>query len=87
MAEWLAMSSGVSTNPGEQLLKPLMVSGKPATQFKLAESRKRLQKQLQLLPDHLRVLEPARSPYPVSFSERLEVDLDKIRRKLGFGDT
>jgi len=29
--------------PGEQLLKPLMVSGQPATQIKLAESRRRLQ--------------------------------------------
>jgi nicotinate phosphoribosyltransferase len=73
--------------PGEQLLKPLMVGGKPATQIRLAESRKRLQGELQLLPDHLRVLEPAQSPYRVSFSKQLEADLDRIRRKLGSSDT
>jgi nicotinate phosphoribosyltransferase len=73
--------------PGKQLLKPLMVGGKPATQIRLAESRKRLQCELQLLPDHLRVLEPAQSPYRVSFSEQLEADLDRIRRKLASSDT
>jgi nicotinate phosphoribosyltransferase len=72
---------------GEQLLKPLMVGGQPATQIKLAESRKRLQCDLQLLPDHLRGLQPAPSAYPVSFSEELQADLDRIRQKLGFGDT
>ena len=72
---------------GEQLLKPLMVRGQPATQIRLAESRKRLKCELQLLPDHLRGLEPVPPPYPVSFSEQLEADLDSIRRKLGFGDT
>jgi hypothetical protein len=37
---------------------------------------------LQPLPDHLRGLQPAPA-YPVSFSEQLQVDLDRIRRKLG----
>jgi len=72
---------------GEQLLKPLMVRGRPATQIKLVESRKHLQSELQLLSDHLRELEPAPPQYPVSFSERLQADLDSIRRKLGFGGT
>jgi nicotinate phosphoribosyltransferase len=72
---------------GDQLLKPLMIGGRVATEIKLAESRKRLQCELQLLPDHLRGLEPVPPQYPVSFSERLQADLDSIRRKLGFGGT
>jgi nicotinate phosphoribosyltransferase len=71
---------------GEQLLKPLMVRGQPAAQVKLAESRKRLQCELQTLPDHLRGLEPGQPQYPVSFSEQLQADLGAIRRKLGFAD-
>lgn len=72
---------------GEQLLKPLMVRGQPAAQIKLAQSRKHLHSQLQLLPDHLRGLEPMSPQYPVSFSEQLQADLDSIRRRLGFADT
>jgi len=72
---------------GEQLLKPLIVRGQPATQIKLEESRKRLQDELQLLPDHLRWLEIASTQYPVTFSEHLQADLDHIRRNLGFAHT
>jgi nicotinate phosphoribosyltransferase len=73
--------------PGEQLLKPILVRGQPVAQIKLAESRKRLQCQWQLLPEHLRGLESVPSVYTVSFSERLQDDLDSVRRKLGFGGT
>ena len=66
---------------GEQLLKPLMIRGRAVAEIKLAESRKRLQCELQLLPDHLRELEPV-PQYPVSFSDQLQADLDSIRRKL-----
>jgi nicotinate phosphoribosyltransferase len=71
---------------GEQLLKPLIVAGRPVTQIKLEESRKRLQCGLQMLADHLRALEPVPPQYPVSFSDRLQADLDSIRQKLGFAD-
>jgi nicotinate phosphoribosyltransferase len=68
--------------PGERLLKPLIVRGQPAAQVQLPESRKHLQLELQLLPDHLRRLESLPPPYPVSFSEQLQADLDMIRRDL-----
>ena len=69
---------------GERLLTPLMVRGRPTAQIQLAGSRKRLRHQLQFLPDHLRRLEPVPPPYPVSFSEQLQADLDRIRRGLVF---
>jgi nicotinate phosphoribosyltransferase len=65
---------------GESLLTPLLVCGQPTAQIQLTESRKRLRHQLQLLPDHLRGLEPAPPPYPVSFSEQVQADLDMLRR-------
>lgn len=74
--------------PGvELLLKPLMLRGQPAIQVKLEESRKRLQGELQLLPEHLRKLEIASTQYPVTFSEQLQADLDHMRRRLGFANT
>ena len=69
---------------GEHLLKPLMVRGQPAAPIQLAESRKRLQYELQLLPADLCELQPVLPAYPVSFSERLQADLDAIRRELAF---
>ena len=69
---------------GERLLMPLMVRGQPTAKIQLAESRKHLRDELQLLPDHLRGLQPVLPPYPVSFSEQLQADLDTIRRELVF---
>ncbi len=71
---------------GEKLLRPLMVGGQAAAEIKLAESRKHLQCELQLVPNYLRRLEPASPQYPVIFSERLKSDLDGIRRSLGFAE-
>jgi nicotinate phosphoribosyltransferase len=68
--------------PGEQLLNPLVVGGRPTAQIRLAESRKRLHSVLALLPEHLLSLQSALPPYPVNFSEQLQADLDAIRRKL-----
>jgi hypothetical protein len=48
----------------------------------ITESRGRLQRELQRLPDQFRRLEPARPPYPVRISERLQAGLDELRRKL-----
>ena len=73
--------------PGEPLLKPLMLGGKPATRIDLAESRGRLQSELKILPDPLHDLQAALAAYPVHFSERLEDDLKTIRMELGFGGT
>ena len=70
--------------PGERLLKPLMVRGQPTATIQLAESRQHLRGELQLLPDHLRGLQPVPPPYPVGFSEQLQTDLDEIRREIVF---
>jgi nicotinate phosphoribosyltransferase len=72
---------------GEPLLEPLLLRGQPTIQIELAESRKHLQRELERLPDHLRGLQSASLPYPVSFSEQLKADLNAIRRKLGFDGT
>jgi nicotinate phosphoribosyltransferase len=67
--------------PGEPLLQPVLRQHRQ-TRIDLAESRRRLQRELQRLPDQFRRLEPARPPYPVRISERLQTDLDELRRKL-----
>jgi hypothetical protein len=63
-------------------LQLVMRSGVATARIDLEESRQRFRRERQRLPDHLRELEPAPTPYPVSFSEGLENDLDKIQRRL-----
>ena len=70
---------------GEKLLQPVMSQGRPISYVDLEQSRRRFRLELQRLSKHLRRLEPSSAPYPVSFSERLEDDLDKIRREIGRG--
>ncbi len=71
--------------PGERLLQPVMSQGRATSPVDLGESRRRFQLELQRLPDHLRKLEPSPVPYPVRFSERLQEDLDRIRKELTHG--
>ncbi|HXE62705.1 MAG TPA: nicotinate phosphoribosyltransferase [Bryobacteraceae bacterium] len=71
--------------PGKPLLQPVMQRGAPITHVKLEESRQRFQSELASLPSHLRALQPSTTPYPVSFSECLERDLQRIRIKLAHG--
>lgn len=71
---------------GEPLLKPLLVAGRPVAQVELQESREHLTSELQMLPDHLRALDTATPPYPVSFSKQLQADLADTRRRLGLAD-
>jgi len=73
------------TLPGEPLLQLVMRRGVATARIDLEESRQRFRRERQRLPDHLRALEPAPAPYPVSFSEDLENDLDEIRRRLARG--
>jgi nicotinate phosphoribosyltransferase len=70
--------------PGDRLLKPILVRGQTVARFRLPESRKYLQSEMQRLPDHLRGLESV-PPYPVSFSEQLRADLSAIQQKLRIG--
>ena len=67
---------------GEPLLQPVLRQHQPQTRIDITESRTRLQRELQRLPDQFRRLEPARPPYPVRISERLQTDLDELRGKL-----
>ncbi len=71
--------------PGKPLLQPVMQRGAPITHVKLEESRQRFQSELASLPGHLRALQPSTTPYPVSFSECLERDLERIKIKLARG--
>jgi nicotinate phosphoribosyltransferase len=71
--------------PGERLLQPVMRQGQATSEINLEESRRRFQLELQRLPEHLRKLEPSSVPYPVNFSDRLQDDLDRIRRELACG--
>jgi nicotinate phosphoribosyltransferase len=71
--------------PGERLLQRVMKQGRPTSNVNLEESRRRFRLKLQRLPEHLRKLEPSSAPYPVSFSDRLQDDLDRVRRELACG--
>ena len=66
--------------PGEPLLRRLMMrDGVSTTHIDVEESRRHLRRELECLPVHLRTLKPSATPYPVSFSECLHRDLDRIR--------
>jgi nicotinate phosphoribosyltransferase len=71
--------------PGEPLLRAVMRQGVPITPIELEESRRRFQCELARLPEHLRALEPSTAPYPVSFSEQLELDLRRASADLARG--
>lgn len=68
--------------PGEPLLQPLILGGKPVAQVNLNESRLRLQQQMKELPETLRALEPAPANYPVTISRRLQADFSAISQEL-----
>ena len=81
------------TLSGEPLLCSVMLRGRPTRPIEIGESRRRLQGELLRLPGDLRALDPSPSEYPVSFSERLQGDLEQARRGLtgrlqqsGFGE-
>jgi hypothetical protein len=63
----------------------MMRQGRRTGDVDLEESRRRFRLELPRLPEHLRKLEPSSIPYPVSFSDRLQDDLDKIRREIAGG--
>jgi hypothetical protein len=62
-----------------------MRQGRATSPIDLEESRQRFQVELQRLPGQLRKLELSPDPYPVRFSERLQDDLERIRRDLASG--
>lgn len=68
--------------PGEPLLQPLMKHGRPSVSVDLEAARRLFQGELERLPHRLRRLEPSPAPYPVTFSEGLQHDLDTIRSEL-----
>jgi nicotinate phosphoribosyltransferase len=70
--------------PGEPLLQPVMRQGQISTRIDLEESRRRFQRELARLPDPLRKLDPS-PPYRLTFSKRLQLDLDTARKRLAQG--
>lgn len=68
--------------PGEALLKPVMLNGKTVTPIKLEESRERFHRELARLPHELRRIDPSPAAYPVTFSDCLCGDLERIRAQI-----
>ncbi len=68
--------------PGEPLLVPVMRAGVPLTRVELNDSRKRFRLELSRLAKPLRALPPAETPYPVTFSDGLRMDLERVHRGL-----
>lgn len=67
---------------GEPLLRPLIKHGEPVLGVDLSESRQRFQREMEMLQEPLRGLEPAPAPYPVAISERLDADFNVVSRAL-----
>src|SRR5579864_7445120 len=68
--------------PGEPLLQPLIEHGQPAVRIDLNESRRRLHREMERLPELMRGLKQAPVPYAVAFSERLQADFNDVSRQL-----
>jgi len=68
--------------PGFPLLRPVMLAGKAEALPDLDESRRHLQRELDQLPKELLSLEAAAQPYPVTFSKRLQDDLEALREQV-----
>lgn len=69
---------------GTPLLQPVMRQGQlvPAASVPLAEARRRTCAELRRLPESLRALTPAPSPFPVEFSQSLQTIRIQLRQKL-----
>lgn len=66
------------TAPGEPLLRPVILGGKPAGRLpSLDEIRQHCRQQLAALPDRLRAL-GASPDYPISYSDALEADARRL---------
>jgi nicotinate phosphoribosyltransferase len=69
--------------PGEPLLVPVMRAGQRiAPEESLKELQHRCRLQIAHLPERLRELGPASSPYPVRHSARLEALLAQVRERV-----
>jgi len=68
--------------PGEPLLQPFLEHGQPGVPIDLSESRRKLQREIERLPEPLRSLKSAPVPYPVAISERLQADFNVLSREL-----
>jgi nicotinate phosphoribosyltransferase len=71
--------------PSEPLLQPMMLHGAAVARIDLEQSRRRFQREFARLPDGLRALESSPTPYPVTFSEYLNRDLQQIRAEIAAG--
>ncbi len=70
--------------PGEPLLVPIMREGVPVAEAESVESiRRRTLRQLERLPDALRRLEPAGSPFPLELSAGLQQLIRETDLRLG----
>jgi len=61
----------IEAQPGERLLNPVMLAGHRIAAEPLAEARRRAAAQVALLPDELRLLDPASPAYRVDISPAL----------------
>lgn len=70
--------------PGEPLLQPVMRGGErlPAGRLPLEDARRHAGREQKRLPDALRSLKRAESPYPTQVSEALNSELESLRHAL-----
>jgi len=70
---------------GKPLLQAVMSAGRRIAPVDLNESRERFRHELSRLPDALRGIEPSPMAYSVTFSKRLEEDLELTRAEIACG--
>lgn len=75
----------VPLSQNEPLLQLVMRRGVPCAPINVEESRARFRRELSRLPDKLQAIDPAPVPYPVTFSEALRQDLDRIASEVAHG--
>jgi nicotinate phosphoribosyltransferase len=68
--------------PGVPLLRPAMLAGQMKALPDLEESRRQVRRELAQLPKELLSPEAAAHPYPVTFSKRLQDDLEALREQV-----
>lgn len=71
--------------PGRALLKPMMHEGSrlPESVVELDEARRHAREEISRLPDAIRAISPAQTPYPVEVSEALSTYQEEVTAEIG----
>lgn len=78
----IATREEAAPSGGRALLDPVWRGTEPLALPPLEESRRRVRKQIEALPAHIRALEPAAQPWPLVASDALAARIERCYREL-----